>query len=280
MSARPARELLREATRRLRAAGVSTPEVDAELLLAACLGVGRGRLALVDEVAPERAAAFTAAVARRERREPLQHIVGIAPFRHLEIAVGAGVFVPRPETELLVDAVLPVLRAVREPRAVDLCAGSGALALALAAEVPGALVWAVENAPAALTWLRRNTEGTSVTVVAADVRDPQLLAELSGRVDVVVSNPPYVPESTTVPAEVRADPAGAVFAGPDGLRLIPAVLSRAAHLLRPGGRFALEHDESQGDAVANLLAENNRWTGARVERDLTGRPRFTVAERI
>lgn len=269
--------LLTDATRRLAAAGVSSPRVDAELLLADLLGVARGALLTLAAVPDDAAERFEQRVRRRIAREPLQHIVGTAAFRHVEVAVGSGVFVPRPETELLVDAVLPYLRAAPRPLAVDLCAGSGALALAIADEVPGARVVAVERSADALSWLRRNVAG-AVEVVAADVRDADLLAELRGRVDAVVANPPYVPESTHVAPEVEADPAEAVFAGTHGLDLIPAVCARAGELLRTGGVLAVEHDESHGPQVAALL-DAGEWTGVAEHADLAGRPRYVTAVR-
>jgi release factor glutamine methyltransferase len=269
--------LLAGAAARLAAAGVDSPRIDAELLLAHCLGVERGRLNLVDEIPPETATAFGELVARREKREPLQYIVGAAPFRHVRPGVGPGVFIPRPETELLVDAVLAALRRAAGPVAVDLCAGSGALALAIADEVPGAQVYAVERSAEALPWLRRNAAGTTVQVIAGDVADPDLLEPLRGRVDAVVSNPPYVPVATAVQPEVRADPAEAVFAGADGLTVIPDVIERAAELLRPGGLLALEHDDSHGGVVPALLAAGGRWRAVADHADLTGRPRFAVA---
>jgi release factor glutamine methyltransferase len=218
---------------------------------------------------------FARAVERRAAREPLQYIVGRAAFRYVEVAVGPGVFVPRPETELLVDAVLPALAPTAT--VVDLCAGSGALALALAHEVPGARVYAVERSPAALPWLRRNAAASGVIVVEGDVADPALLPELSGRVDAVVSNPPYVPAGTYVEAEVHADPADAVFAGADGLAVVPAVIARAAALLHPGGVLAIEHDETHAAAVPALLGDG--WRDVADQPDLTGRPRYTTAVR-
>jgi release factor glutamine methyltransferase len=278
MTAGRAPALLREATARLAAAGVASPRVDAELLLAAAWGVPRGRLAALDEVPAATATTFAEHVARRVAREPVQHITGQAPFRRLVLAVGDGVFVPRPETELLVDAVLPHLRGLHAPVAVDLCAGSGALALAVADELPGATVTAVERAEPALDWLRRNAVGAEVWVVAGDVSDPGLLTELHGRIDAVVSNPPYVPLTAAVEPEVCADPADAVFAGADGLAVIPHVLARAAELLKPGGVLAVEHDETQDDAVAGLL-NAGPWTGVAAHRDLAGRPRYATAIR-
>jgi release factor glutamine methyltransferase len=273
------RALLAAGSARLAAAGVGTPRVDAELLLAHVLGVDRAKLVLVDDPSPEAAAAFDEALTRREQREPLQHILGVAWFRHIEVAVGPGVFVPRPETELLVDAVLPALHRALDPVAVDLCSGSGALALAIADEVASARVVAVERPGPAREWLLRNVAGTAVEARFGDVADANLLAELRGAVDAVVCNPPYVPAATDVAAEVRSDPDVAVFAGADGLAVIPHAIARAAELLRPGGVLALEHDDTHGEAVPALLAADGRWTAISAHRDLTGRPRYAVATR-
>lgn len=271
------RALLASGAERLAAAGIESAAVDARLLLEHCLGVGPQKLIMVDEVDPAAAMAYEDALSRRERREPLQHVVGRAPFRHLEVPVGPGVFIPRPETELLVDAVLPALSP--GDIAVDLCAGSGALALSLAHEAAGIRVVAVEADPDALDWLRRNCADRDVEVVQADVTAGPLPGSLAGQVAVVVSNPPYVPADAPVATEVDADPAVAVFAGPDGLSVIPSVIARAAELLRAGGVLALEHDETHERAVPDLLTESGDWTGVHGERDLAGRPRYTVAVR-
>ncbi|MEO9138970.1 MAG: peptide chain release factor N(5)-glutamine methyltransferase [Jatrophihabitans sp.] len=272
------RTLLAEAAARLNAAGIATPRVDAELMLAAALHVSRSRLLTVEDVSPPAAREYEQWVQRRESRVPLQHITGTAPFRHIELAVGDGVFVPRPETELLVDAVLPHLRGIDAPLVVDLCAGSGALALAVADEVPAARVVAVECSLNAIRWLTVNSVDTEVEVVHGDVRAPTVLAELNGRVDAVVCNPPYVPWTTDVAAEVRADPPEAVFAGADGLELIPAIIDCAARLLRPGGVLAMEHDDAHGDAVPALLVSDGRWTSIAARSDLSHRPRYVVAQ--
>jgi release factor glutamine methyltransferase len=264
----------------LAAAGVATPRVDAELLLAHVLDVPRSRLLTVAAPAPVARSAFAAALDRRVSGEPLQWITGAAPFRQLEIPVGPGVFIPRPETELLVDAVLPVLRRAPDPVAVDLCSGSGALALALADEVAGIRIIAVEQpGPACDEWLTRNVIGTRVETVAADVADPSLLAAVRGRVDAVVSNPPYVPDSVQVASEVRHDPATAVFAGADGLAVIPHVIARAGELLRPGGVLAMEHDDTHRGAVSELLVADGRWLEVVDHDDLAGRPRYLTAVR-
>lgn len=243
------------------------------------LRVPRSQLLLADAPDATALAGFETALDRRRRREPLQYIVGTAPFRHIELAVGPGVFIPRPETELLVDAVLPTLRAVGRPVVVDLCAGSGALALSLADEVPTARVLAVEQTGSATAWLERNAAGTAVEVVTADVADPRLLGSLRGQVDAVVSNPPYVPRSAEVAPEVRFDPDSAVFAGPDGLAVIPAVIARAAELLRAGGMLAIEHDDTHAHAVPDLLRADGRWEHIGDRSDLAGSPRFAVADR-
>ena len=272
-----ARELLQSAVTRLGEAGLDSPRVDAELLLSHVLGVPRTRLiALTGAVHPSAAVALDRLVKRRAAREPLQYLLGRAWFRHVEVTVGPGVFVPRPETELLVDAVLPAVRA--GGCAVDLCSGSGAIALALADEVPGVRVLAVEWERDALPWLRRNAAGRGVEVVEADVTDP-LLPELAGQVDAVTCNPPYVPLDADIGAEVRHDPRAALFAGPDGLGFMPAVLARAAELLRPGGVLALEHDDTHGEAVPALLRADGRWAGVADHADLTGRPRYATAVR-
>lgn len=270
---------------RLAAVGVASARADAELLAAHVLGIPRGRLALANGFADDQLRAFEALVNRRAQREPLQHLTGTAPFRHLEVAVGPGVFVPRPETELLAGWGITAARAAGAiPIVLDLCSGTGAIALAVAQEVPGAVVYAVERAPEALHWLRRNVAERAaagdapVTVVAADVTRADLLAELAGAVDVILCNPPYVPDGADVPPEVRDhDPADAVFGGPDGLGVARPVVARAAALLRPGGVLGIEHDETQSGAVPGLLARDGRFEGIERHTDLAGRPRFTTA---
>jgi release factor glutamine methyltransferase len=273
------RAALADAASQLQAAGVSSPRVDAELLLAHTLGVPRAELLTREDVDAPTQAVFDALVERRARREPLQYLLGTAPFRYLEVAVGPGVFIPRPETELLVDAVLPKLRGWVSPIVVDLCSGSGAIALSIASEVPGSQVFAVERSPAALTWLRHSAAGTAVTVIEADIAQPGLLAEHEGCVDAVLCNPPYVPDGSPVGAEVAFDPNDAVFAGADGLALMPTVIAVGARLLRSGGVLAIEHDDSQGDSVPALLRADGRWQDVADHKDLTGRPRYVTAVR-
>lgn len=282
-----ARTLLADAVARLAAARVPTPDVDAELLLGHLLGLGRGRLQarLITglSVDDEHAAAFASAIERRSAREPLQHITGIAPFRSLELAVGPGVFVPRPETEGVAQIAIDALRAVvdPEPVAVDLGTGSGALALALAHEVPHARVIGVENAPEAFIWARGNRERLGLEnarIVFDDLA--RALPELDGTVSVVVSNPPYIP-AAAVPRdpEVRLfDPPSALYGGEDGLDVVRSLSATALRLLRPGGVLVMEHGELQGAEIRDLLTADG-WRGATTQRDLTGRDRATVAVR-
>lgn len=286
MTRQPLRVAVLEAERVLAAAGVASPRVDVELLAAHVVGVPRGRLVmvpLVDEPVLER---YRALVARRGAREPLQHLLGTAAFGPVTVAVGPGVFTPRPETELLLAWGVEVLADVASPLVVDLCTGSGALALGVAAVRPDATVHAVEADPGALSWAARNVAahvdggGTPVVLHAADVRSPDLLPELAARVDLVLCNPPYVPDGTPVPPEVASfDPPGAVFGGPDGLEIIRSVVRAAAALLRPGGRLAIEHDDTHADAVPALLRRRKVLTDVEEHHDLAGRPRFATARR-
>lgn len=286
MSRRPLRVAVMEAERTLAAAGVPSPRVDAEILAAHVVGVERGRLLMVPLVDPEVVDVYQCLVVRRAAREPLQHLIGTAVLGPVEVAVGPGVFVPRPETELLLQWGLAQLTDVTNPLVVDLCTGSGALALAFAASRPDARVHALEADPGALVWARRNAAAhaaagrTPVEVHAADVRWTDPLVELETRVDLVVCNPPYVPDGTPVPPEVADwDPPGAVFGGADGLVIVRAVISTSAALLRHGGRLAIEHDDTHGEAAPALLARRKVFTDVADHTDLAGRPRFVTARR-
>jgi len=275
----PLSRALATAAADLSAAGVESPRVDAELLAAHVLGVSRGRLLLVDALRPEELSRFTELVARRARRIPLQHLLGTAAFRHLELQVGDGVFVPRPETELL--AGWGIEHTARGATVVDLCSGTGAIALAVADEADPGRVVAVERSPAALAYLRRNAAPfAGVEVVEGDVTDPSLLAGMHGAVDVLLCNPPYVPDGTPVPPEVAEhDPAEAVFGGGDGLTVIRPVIALAAALLRPGGVVGIEHDDVHGEAVPALLRADGRFAEVTAHDDLSGRPRYATARR-
>lgn len=268
-------------------AGVPDPEVDADLLIGHVLGVGRGRVQALVVLDAEADSADVARVrevtARRAAREPLQHITGVAPFRSLELAVGPGVFVPRPETEQVVQFAIDALRAVPSaaPVGVDLGTGSGAIALAMATEVPHARVFAIEKSPEAFAWTRRNVEAsraTNLQLVQGDLADA--FPELDGSVDVVISNPPYVPDDA-IPRdpEVRLfDPAVALYGGADGLDVVRVISAVARRLLRPGGTLVLEHGELQGAAIRGLLTADG-WRAAATHRDLTTRDRATTALR-
>ena len=278
--------VLAEGRRILASAGVPTPTVDAELLLAHLLRIGRGEVAVKaitgGAIDPEIASAFLGLVERRAAREPLQHLTGLAPFRSLELHVGPGVFVPRPETEGVAQLAIDALasRAEAEPIAVDLGTGSGALALALATEVTRARVYAVELSPEAAVWTRRNiaSTGADVTLVVGDLASA--LPELDGRVSVVVSNPPYIPVGM-IPRdpEVRLhDPELALFGGDDGLDVIRSLSTRALRLLVPGGTLVIEHGEEQGTVIRALLRADG-WRGPATHPDLTRRDRATTATR-
>ncbi|MFD7024473.1 peptide chain release factor N(5)-glutamine methyltransferase [Promicromonospora sukumoe] len=310
-------KLVRWAEGELADAGVPSPRADAEELLAHALGVNRGELrrllVLGREVPDDVARAFEALVARRAAREPLQHLTGRAPFRHLELAVGPGVFVPRPETEEVAQVAIDEAAKVVGERGgagavvVDLCTGSGAIALAVATEVPGARVHAVELDKDAHAWAARNVDALSAVAAGLDPADqgasptPERIVRLvkgdartalygiDGTADVVVSNPPYVP-SDAVPVDPEVaehDPAVALYGlGPDGLEVPRGITDAAARLLRPGGLYVMEHAEVQADAARAMVAAARDAEGRPVfgepetRKDLTGRPRMVVARRL
>ncbi len=273
------------ATVRLAEAGVDSPRADAEIIAAHVHGVGRGELHRVPDSAfsPR----FWDEIARREAREPLQHITGLAYFRYLELEVGPGVFVPRPETEVMTGWAIDQLREmdVAEPLAADLGTGSGAIALAIAQEVPRARVHAVEADPLARQWAGKNIARTAeaaphtagrVTLHAADFADPAGLP--AGSVDLIASNPPYIPVGASVPPEVEEyDPSAALWSGTDGLAAIRVIEGVARRLLRPGGLVAVEHGAPQGAAVYWVFAEERGWRDTRNHKDLAGRDRFVTA---
>ena len=323
-------ELVRASGARLREAGVDTPEHDAKLLLAAAAGcelrdvdkamlMGDDTAALPSSIGPGASAAaaddtagtsvdpssddadasesaiiarFDVMIARRARREPLQHITGHAPFRYLDLLVGPGVFVPRPETETVVQAGLDWIteHGLYGPRVVDLCAGSGAIGLAVVTEVPGAQVWAVERSPEAYAWTERNRDrvasanpsaGCNYQLELGDATSRFVLPQLDGTIDLVITNPPYVPLSQ-IPQQPEArdhDPDMALYGGSaDGLDIPERIVDRAAALLRSGGALVMEHDVTQGDALVTYALAHG-FSTARTGRDWTGRERYLVAER-
>ena len=278
----PVRPLLRDAGRRLAEAGVESSEHDAAELLAHVLGTTRSRLALVPSVDEDASDRFAALVERRAARVPLQHLTGTAAFRHVELAVGPGVFVPRMETELLagwaVEHAQAMARAGEEPVVVDLCTGSGAIAASVAHEVPGARVHAVELDPAAHAWAERNLAGSGVDLRLGDMAEA--FSDLDGTVDVVVCNPPYIPLEAwaSVAPEARDhDPALALWSGEDGLEAFRVLERVAARLLRSGGWLGAEHADVQGESAPGVFSATGRWREVRDHRDLAGRDRYLTA---
>lgn len=289
-------EVLRASTDVLMQAGVSSPRHDAEALASYALGAERSAvrtwLALGVSIAAEQVSQIQALVERRASREPLQHITGSTGFARIELLVGPGVFVPRPESELLVERALVEVQSIvatgQVPVVVDLCSGSGAIGLAVAHECSTAQLHSVELDDDAFLWLQRNVEalnlGARVQAYHADAT--AALPDLTGRIDVVVCNPPYVPLDATIrdPEAARFDPPMALWGGIDGLDVIRGIEANAARLLKPGGLLIIEHADVQGEALPLLLMsryqDNQRvWTDVMDQRDLADRPRFTVARR-
>jgi release factor glutamine methyltransferase len=287
MNRQPIRLAIAEAERMLTAAGVDSPRVDAEYLAAHVLGVERSKLPLIPLVDQQVLETLHKLVRKRAERVPLQHILGWSPMGAITVDVGPGVFIPRPETEFMLAWALPKIGSVPRPVIVDLCTGSGVLALAAANARPDAVVHAVERDVDALAWARHNSDArvqqgdTPIRLHSGDVTDPGLLVDLDGGVDLVLCNPPYVPEGTPVQPEVADhDPHAAVFGGADGLDVIRPVVTMAARLLRPGGWVAIEHDDSHGESVPALLSARRVLTDAADHQDLAGRPRFATARRV
>lgn len=270
------------ASRLLRNAAGRIPDADARLLLAHAAGVPASRLLTLAAVDPDAAARFDELLRRREAGTPAQYLTGRAPFRHVEVAVGPGVFIPRPETESMTGWALQRLAEAGEsPLVVELCAGSGAISLAMADEFPAARQYAVELSEDAVRYAAVNLAGTGVDLVQADMADA--LPELDGTVDLVIANPPYVPLEAYdgIPAEVREhEPALALFSGPDGLDAIRVLARVAARLLKPGGRVCAEHAELQHASAPAVFVADGGFDQVRDHRDLNDRPRFVTARRV
>ena len=278
------RPTLNAATARLQAAGVDSAANDARVLLAFVCGVEPARIPLLDGVSPEQQQHFEAAVAARAHRVPLQHLTGRAYFRHLELEVGPGVFVPRPETEVMTGWAIEALRhAVTDggrPRVVELCAGSGAIAKAIVTELTFVDVYAVEVSPEAARYARANLADTLVELYVGDMGPA--LHVLDGCVDLVIANPPYIPldaYADVAPEARDHDPVEALFAGADGLDAIRVVTQVAARLLRPGGLLCFEHADVQGVSAPAVVTASHAFTGVRDHHDLNRRPRFVTAVR-
>lgn len=281
------RRAIDSAAAQLAEAGIGSARYDAEELAAHLAGVERGRLTLLDPPGEEFFGRYRDIVAARSRRMPLQHLTGTAAFGSVLLHVGPGVFIPRPETEAIL-AWATAQRLPARPVIVDLCTGSGALAVALAQHRANlrlkARVIGIDDSDAALGYARRNAEGTAVELVRADVTEPVgkpgLLPELDGRVDLVVANPPYVPDGTVVEPEVaQHDPPHAVFGGPDGMAVIAAVVRLAGRWLRAGGLFAVEHHDTASSQTVELVQGTGLFEDIEAWRDLAGRPRFVTARK-
>lgn len=273
------RRAIDSAAATLAEAGIDSARWDAEELAAHVTGTERGRLTLLESPGDDFLGRYRDVVAARSRRVPLQHLTGTAAFGPATLRVGPGVFVPRPETEALLAWVTAQPLPVR-PVIVDLCTGSGALAVALAHEYPAARIVAVDDSAAALGYARRNAAGTAVELVQADVAEPGLLAELDGGVDAVVANPPYVPDAAVVEPEVaQHDPPHAVFGGPDGMAVIAPVVDLAARWLRPGGILAVEHDDTTAARTVEMVTGAGCFEDVEARLDLAGRPRFVTARK-
>ncbi|MBV8929975.1 MAG: peptide chain release factor N(5)-glutamine methyltransferase [Mycobacteriaceae bacterium] len=273
------RQQIEHAAAALAEAGVTSPRADAEELAAHAAGTSRGMLTLLDTVDDEFRARYAELVAERSRRIPLQHIIGTAAFGPASLDVGPGVFIPRPETESLLEWAV---RQRLSPGSliVDLCTGSGALAVALARQSPQTRVIAIDNSAAAMEYARRNAAGSQVELWEGDVTDPALLPKLDGHVDLIVANPPYIPEGTELEPEVAEhDPRQALFGGPDGMSVITPIVRLAARWLRHGGRIAVEHDESGSRATVELFRQAGVFDEIAPHNDFVGRPRFVTARR-
>jgi release factor glutamine methyltransferase len=276
-------EVLSDASSKLLEAGVTSAKVDAELLASHTLGITRSDLALLvatnQEFPAAELASFEIALARRVSREPLQHITGIAPFRHLEILVGPGVFTPRPETEQLVSYALEKISGKQKPLIVDLCSGSGAIAISLATEVAGSQVFAVELSNEAFAFLLQNAARNGLS--QANLRNEDLqhsLTELDGLVDLVISNPPYIPnDAIPIDLEVQLhEPSMSLYGGVDGLDVVRQISVRAMELMKPGGVLVMEHADTQSRAIGELLLAEG-WLQVEARADLAGKDRMISA---
>lgn len=277
------RAAVRAATARLAQAGIASAESDAVVLAAHALGVSVGDARKAMVLGAPVPAAYEELVEQRASRLPLQHLTGRAGFRQLELQVGPGVFVPRPETEVVAGLAIDAARVAGEaPVVVDLCTGSGAIALSVKDEVPAAQVYAVELGEEAHAWAARNRSATGLEITLVHGDATTAFPELDGQVDVVVSNPPYIPVGMVpIDPEVREhDPDLALYGGSeDGLAIPLAVAARAAALLRAGGVLVMEHADTQGRALPAALARTGLWRDIADHEDLSARPRATVAVR-
>jgi release factor glutamine methyltransferase len=279
VTTRRLRREIEHAVAALTEAGVASPLADAEELAACAAGTSRGRLPVLGEIDDDFCARYADLIAARARRIPLQHIVGTAPLGPVTVSVGPGVFIPRPETEGLLEwaSAQPL---PPQPVLVDLCTGSAALALALSKFWPDARIIAVDDSDEALGYARRNVAGSAVELMRADVTDTTLFPELDGQVDLLVANPPYIPDGVMLEPEVaQHDPPHALFGGPDGMMVINAIVELAARWLKPGGRCAIEHDDTTSSATVDAFTVAGGFVDVAAHHDLAERPRFVTAIR-
>ena len=273
------RRAIDSAAELLAEAGIDSARCDAEQLAAHVAGTDRGRLTLLESPGDEFFGRYRDVIAARSQRVPLQHLIGTVAFGPVLLHVGPGVFIPRPETEAIL-AWATAQRLAARPVIVDVCTGSGALAVALARHRPAARIFGIDDSVAALEYARRNAEGSAVELVHADVTAAGLLSELDAQVDLVVANPPYVPDGDILEPEVtQHDPHHAVFGGPDGMALIIAVVAHAGRWLRPGGLFAVEHDDTTSAQTVELITSTGLFDDVVARQDLAGRPRFVPARK-
>jgi release factor glutamine methyltransferase len=280
----PVRLLLTEATDRLRQAGVPSPAQDARLLLSFVSGVDVARLPLLDELDDDHARRFRNLITKRAERVPVQYLTGRAHFRRIDVEVGPGVFVPRPETEVMTGWAIEHLTSLaagpHRPSVVELCTGSGVIAKAIASEVTRVDIYAVDVSDEAAAYARRNLADTLVELRVADMATA--LVDLDGSVDMVIANPPYIPldaYESVAPEARNHDPTLALFSGTDGLDAIRTVVSVASRLLRPAGLLCCEHADVQGESAPAVVVASGAFTAVRDHRDLAGRPRFFTAVR-
>lgn len=278
-------EALESATDKLSSAGVLSPSVDAELLGCFVLGVERAELTMLslrEQLFPkDKIVIFDSLVSRRAKREPLQHITGLAPFRYLELHVGPGVFIPRPETEQLVELAIEKIKKLEKPLVVDLCSGSGAIAISLSTELEGSRVYSVELSEQAFEFLTRNYQKYGLDTQRTKNEDLAMaFDELESQADLVISNPPYIPDSA-VPVDLEVqlhEPSLALYGGEDGLDVIRRISDRALYLLKPSGLLLLEHADSQAQAISQLLLSEG-WQGVVSSQDLAGKDRMISARK-
>ena len=290
------RSVLIDATQRLQSSGIESARTDAELLLCHVLGTTRTHLLTAHELTREQHMQFERLLSKRMSRYPLQHLTGLAPFRYLELEIGPGALVPRPETEVVVEAALRHLRTLPTgARVLDLCSGAAPIAIAIATEVPQVVVIGIEKFAEAQHWGRRNLEkyadrvrerGSTLELVDGDVTDVATYASYANSVDVVISNPPYIPDGMVPrdPEVALHDPKPALFGGEDGLDIVRPLLDGAATVLKPGGLLVIEHADSQGEAAGAagmpaVVRAHGRFVDVVDHLDLAGRPRYVTAIR-